>query len=143
MKGRGSFLPIGGGRRVGAAPVGARWACHRPCWQAVDQLGGDPFDDTPAGPVGHAVDPDHKAARRQPAKVVVPLDQDGIGAGARRCDRRGGAGRSAAGDQHVAVAEHRHLSRPLDDGVTRAWPTLGKPAGAEHLGLKEHATVIG
>ena len=65
-----------------------------PRWQAVNQLGGDPFDDTPAGPVGHAIDPDYKAARRQPAKVVVPLDQDGIGAGARRCDRRGGAGRS-------------------------------------------------
>jgi hypothetical protein len=64
-------------------------------------------------------------------------------ASAHRCDCRGGAGRSAAGDQHVAVAEHRHLSRPLDDRVTRAWPTLGKPAGAEHLGLKEHATVIG
>jgi hypothetical protein len=30
--------------------------------------------------------------------------QDGIGAGARRCDRRGGAGRSAAGDQHGATA---------------------------------------
>src|SRR6516225_6785174 len=143
VKGRGSFLPIGGGRRVGAAPVGARRAGHRACWQAVDQLGGDPFDDTPAGPVGHAVDPDHEAARRQPTKVVVPLDQDGIGVSARRCDRRSGAGRSAAGDQHVAVAEHRHLSRPLDDGVTWAWPTLGKPAGTEHLGLEEDATVIG
>jgi hypothetical protein len=74
---------------------------------------------------------------------LVPLDQNGIGAGARRCDRRSGAGRSAAGDQHVAVAEHRHPSCPLDDGITRPWPTLGKPGGAEHLGLKEHATVIG
>ena len=66
----------------------------------------------------------------------MPLDQDGNGASARRGDRGGGAGRSAAGDQHVAVAEHRHPSRLLDDGVTRAWPTLRKPAGAEHLGLK-------
>jgi len=49
----------------------------------------------------------------------------------------------SAGDQHVAVAEHRHPSRPLDDGVTRAWPTLDKPAGAENLGLKKHAAVIG
>jgi hypothetical protein len=73
----------------------------------------------------------------------MPLDQDGIRAGARRCDRRGGAGRSAAGDQHIAVAEYRHPSRPLDDGVTRACATLGKPAGPEHLGLKENAAVIG
>jgi len=88
-------------------------------------------------------DPDYEAACRQSAKMVVPLDQDGISAGARRCDRRGGAGRSAAGDQHIAVAIHRHSPRPLEDGITRAWPTLGKQAGAEHLGLKEHATVIG
>ena len=57
--------------------------------------------------------------------------------------RGGGAGRSAAGDQHVAIAEHRHQPRGLDDGVTRALPTLNKPAGAEYLGLKEHAAVIG
>ena len=46
------------------------------------------------------------------------------------------------GHKPLPDAEY-HPSRPLDDGVTWAWPTLGKPAGAEHLGLKEHAAVIG
>ena len=43
--------------------------------------------------------------------MVVTFEQHDVGAGTRRCDRRGGSGRSAADDQHVAVAVHGYVAR--------------------------------
>jgi len=71
------------------------------------------LDDVLAGPVGHAVDPDHQAAGRQASEMVVALEEHDIGAGARCRDRCRGARGAAADDQHVATAIHRHIARRL------------------------------
>jgi hypothetical protein len=108
---RGALFPIGSCCRIGVAPVGARRAGHRIPRQPVDQLSGNSFDDAPARPVGHAVDPDHKSAGRQPAKMIVPLHQHDVGACTRRGDRGGSPGRTAPGDQYIAITEQWHLAR--------------------------------
>ncbi len=86
--GGGAFAPIGGGGLVGAAPQPARRAGDRVLRQPVEQVGGDALDHLRAGPVGHAVDPDHQAAGGEAAQVVVALQQHDVRAGARRCDGR-------------------------------------------------------
>jgi hypothetical protein len=74
--------------------------------------------------------------------MIVPLDEHDVGAGPRRGDGGSGAGRSAAGHQHVAIAEHRHPLRRFGDGRVRPLAALGEPPGAEHLGLEEQPPVI-
>jgi len=143
VEGGGALLPICGSRRVGAAPVGARRAGDGVPRQPVEQFGGDPLDDPPAGPVGHAVDPDHEPAGRQPAEMIVPLDQHDVGTRPSRGDCGGRTGRPAAGDQHVAIAEQRHPARRLGDRSGGPRPPLAQPPGAEHLGLEEQSPVIG
>jgi hypothetical protein len=68
-----------------------------------------------AGPVGHAVNPEHQPAGGQAAQVVGALQQHDIGTGTRGGDSGGGAGRATTDHQHVAVAEHPHVARRFRD----------------------------
>jgi hypothetical protein len=71
---------------------------------------------------------------RQPAEMIVPLDQHDVGARPRRSDRGDRAGRPAAGDRHVAIAEQRHPALRFGDRSGGLRPRLAQPLGAEHLG---------
>ena len=71
--GRGSLRPIGRGRSVAAAPVGARRPGDGIFRQPINELLGKTANDVPAGPIGHPVDPDNKAAGREPTQVIVAL----------------------------------------------------------------------
>ena len=75
--------------------------------------------------------------------MIVPLDQHDVGTRPRRGDRRGSAGRPAAGDQHVAIAKQRHPARRLGDRSGGPRPPFVQPPGAEHLGLEEQPTIVG
>lgn len=47
--------------------------------------------------------------------MAVAFEQDDVGTGARRGDRRGAASWPAAYDQHIGVAVHRDLPHRLID----------------------------
>ena len=55
-------------------------------------------------PVGHPVDPRHEPSGRQPAEVVVSLDEHGVGPESTGGNGRCCSGRPAADHQHVAAA---------------------------------------
>ena len=104
--GGGAVRPVRRLGRVLRAPVGARRAGDRVGRQAVEQFFGEAADHRHALPVGHAVDPDHEAAGRQPAEVVVALEQGDVGA-----LLRGRRGRRRA---RGPATDHQHLGAVVD-----------------------------
>ena len=128
-----SLRPIGGAGCILRAPVGALRALDRVLGQTLHQLVGDATDDVPAGPVGHAVDPDDEAAGRKPAQVIVALDQQHVGAEPAGSDGRRRPGRTAADHQHVGLGEDGYLAGGLEVGLRRPRALLPARAAAEEL----------
>ena len=109
--GGGALRPIGGGGGVPRSPVGARRAEDGVLRQAVENVAGEAGDDLPPVPVGHAIDPDNQPAGRQPAEVVVALDEHGVGAQPRGGDGGRRSRRAAADHQHAGFRENRGFAR--------------------------------
>jgi hypothetical protein len=107
----GALRPVGGALRLARAPVLARRSRDRVPRQAREDLLGEAADHAASFPVRHAVDPDHQAAGGEAAQMVVALEQDHVGAESRRRHRGRRAGRTAAGDEHVAACMHRNFAR--------------------------------
>ena len=114
-QGRSPHAPVCGFDGVLRAPDVAFRAECRVLAAAVHDLLADARDDEVTLPVGHAVDPRDEAARRQSAQAAVTLDENDIGAFARRGHGRGRPGRPAADDEYVALTVDRSLSRRLGD----------------------------
>jgi hypothetical protein len=104
----------------------------------LPQFFGKTTDDVPAGPIGHAVDPNNKTAGRKPAEMIVSLDQQHIGAKARRRNGGGRSGGSAANHQDVSFGEHRHFVLRLDNRFRRT-RALGAAASLEKLDTNRRA----
>src|SRR5581483_5948622 len=131
------LAPVRDVRIVGRAPELAGRAGDRSGRQAVEELLPDPGDHLPALPVGHPVDPDHEPARREPAEVVVALDERHLRAEPQGRDGRRAAGRPAADDEDVGLRVDGRLASRLADGAevargfaVAAQRTLGEPAVA-------------
>jgi hypothetical protein len=128
---------------LGRSPLLGRRARDGALRQPVEDLGGEARDDLLALPVAHAIDPDHEAAGREAAEVVVALDERHAGAEPRRGHRRRAARRAAADDEHVGLLVDRRLARRLVDGLLRpvvavvSWElgALGEPAVATQVVL--------
>ena len=74
---------------------------------------GESADHRLPRPIGHAVDPDHQPAGRQPTEVVVALEQNDIRADARRTDG-GRRPRGAAADhENIALRMHWNVACAL------------------------------
>jgi hypothetical protein len=104
--------------------------------QPIHDLFGQAANDVLAGPVRHAIDPDHEAAGREAAEVIVTLDQHHIGAEPRSGDRSGGAGGTAADHQHIGFGEHRNIARRFMDGFCRACAPLQAASGEQFDALR-------
>ena len=75
--------------------------------------------------------------------MIVPLDQHDIGARTRRSNCGGSTGRPSAGNQRVAFTKKRYRARKLGDRSGGPRASFSQPTGAEHLGLKEQAAIVG
>ena len=129
---RGTLRPIGGGRRVPAAPVGAWRPGNRVLRQPIDKLLGEAADNLPAGPIGHAIDPDDEAAGGKPAEVIVALDQQHVGPEPRRRNGGSSSGRAAT--------DHQHIGFDADHGA-KAAAAIAAPWGlAENLALSDQTS---
>ena len=104
---------------------------------------GDAGDYLAAAPIGHAVDPDDQAARRQAAQMVIALHQHDLGAQAPGRDGRRRARWPAADHQHVGLGKDRRLARRLPNGQGRprtpwrpfpAAKYLGAPLATDRIG---------
>ena len=69
--------------------------------------------------------------------MIVPFHQHDVGACTRRGDRGGSPGRTAPGDQYIAITEQWHLARRLGDRSRGAGSPLAQAPCAEHLSLEE------
>ena len=116
------------------SPAGGKKAAPRAA-DAIGDLLAETADHLPAVAVVERQQQDDEPAGRETAERAVPLDQHGVGAGACRRDRGGGAGGAAADHQHLGLGEHGRPARRLVDGgatahdgkatllpVTDAWP---------------------
>ena len=100
---------------IGRAPQLGTWTRDGAVGEAVEQLGADARDDLRALPVGHPVDPDDEASRREATEVAVALHDGDALAQPPRGDRGRGAGGSAADDEHVGLLVDGRLARRLGD----------------------------
>lgn len=109
--------------------------------QARQQLFGDTADHVPTLPVAHPVDPDDKAASREPAEMIVALQQHDVGAASGSSNRGGGTGGATTDDQHVALGVDRNLAGRLDDRPVR-WPAPLELLRIEGLGAEEQSSSL-
>ena len=142
-----ALAPVRDELGLGRAPLLGRWAGDRVGGQAIEDLRAEAGDDLVALPIGHAVDPDDQAAGREPAEVVVALDERDLRAEPPRRDRGRTAGGPAADDEHVGLVVHRRLARGLVHGARgllaalAARRPLGEPAvatGVVAIGVVRH-----
>src|ERR1700688_1994779 len=114
MVGSCPLRPIGRGCDVATSPVGARRSLDRVLRQSLHEFVGEPADDRPAGPIGHAVDPDDKPAGRKPTQVVIALYQQDLGAKPPSSNGGRRSGRATADHQHVGFGENWNFARGLE-----------------------------